>query len=166
MYSGVRMDSRLETRWAAFLDANGIVWEHHPDCYVLGSTHYEPDFWLPQIRTILEVKGAFTGARDFKPLTYSLQAARNDVLMVYGEAPAGVVFSLIHPTPLEVAYPGASGKASGQRIDGGLFMGRCVECGCVQFVESCMAWDCRVCGHYDGAGTYSDVVHPAGSRRC
>ncbi len=163
-YGGHRMDSRLETAWAAFFDEHGVVWDYHPECYRLGRVHYEPDFWLPAIRTIVEVKGAFTGQRDFKPLTFALQAARNDVLIVYGEAPAGIVFSLVHPTPLEVAYPGASGKAAGPLIDKDLFIGRCAECDTVQFVERCMAWDCRVCGHYDGAGTYKDVVYSAGGR--
>ena len=160
-YSGVRFDSRLETHWAAFFDECGIVWEYHPECYRIGRAHYEPDFWLPNIRTIVEVKGAFTSKRDLKPLTYALQASRHGVLMVYGEAPAGVLFSLIHPTPQEVAYPGASGKASGPLVDHDLFIGRCVECGSVQFIERCMAWDCCVCGHYDGAGTHTDVIYPA-----
>lgn len=29
-----------------------------------------------------------------------------------------------------------------------------------QYVEANMAWDCRVCGYYDGGGTYSDVIYP------
>ena len=161
-YGDTRTDSRLEARWARFIDEHGITWEYHPETYRVGGEHYEPDFWLPDIRTILEVKGAFSGPRDFKVLTFARHASEHDVLSIVGQGPAGESFMIVHPTPQEVAYPG-TGRAQ-SLLDRAVFFGRCTECGAYQFVESAMAWDCRFCGHYDGASTYADVTHPSAPR--
>jgi hypothetical protein len=62
-HRGVRMRSQLEARWAGVLDAAGIAWEYEPHVVNLGSSRgrwiggYLPDFWLPEIRTWIEVKG-------------------------------------------------------------------------------------------------------------
>lgn len=63
VHRGVRMRSHLEARWASVLDAAGIEWEYEPQVILLGSSRgtwlggYLPDFWLPRLRTWLEVKG-------------------------------------------------------------------------------------------------------------
>lgn len=59
VYRGVRMRSQLESRWAGVLDAAGIVWEYEPTLVPLrgGDNLYRPDFWLPELRTWIEVKG-------------------------------------------------------------------------------------------------------------
>lgn len=163
-YDGLRMRSRLEADWAAFLDEHGVTWAYEPERYTLGKAVYVPDFWCPDIRTIIEVKGAFENERDFKALTFAYEAAKQDVLMIFGEAPAGRSFSVVHPTPQEVAYPGASGKASWSLVDRATFFGCCADCGSWQFGESAMGWDCRVCGHYAGAATYSEFYYPSGPR--
>lgn len=57
-YAGCRFRSRLEARWAVFFDAMGYKWEFEPQGYVLKDYGpYLPDFWLPQFRLWVEVKG-------------------------------------------------------------------------------------------------------------
>lgn len=58
-YAGCRFRSRLEARWAVFLDSLGIVWEYEPQGYTVGpdATPYLPDFWLPEMKLWAEVKG-------------------------------------------------------------------------------------------------------------
>lgn len=47
-YKGYRFRSRLEARWAVFLDALGLQWEYEKEGYDLGKLgYYLPDFWLP-----------------------------------------------------------------------------------------------------------------------
>ena len=46
-YRGYRFRSRLEARWAVFLDAIGRPWEYERQGYSLPSGNYLPDFWLP-----------------------------------------------------------------------------------------------------------------------
>lgn len=55
-YKGYRFRSRLEARWAVFLDALKIRWEYEKEGYQLESGWYLPDFWLPQFNMFLEVK--------------------------------------------------------------------------------------------------------------
>lgn len=57
-YRGVRFRSRLEARWAVFLDHLGIRWEYEPQGYVVDGRPYLPDFRLSQWSTWVEVKGS------------------------------------------------------------------------------------------------------------
>lgn len=59
-YAGCRFRSRLEARWAVFLDTLGIAWEYEPQGYLVGPKRrpYLPDFWLPGERLWVEVKGS------------------------------------------------------------------------------------------------------------
>lgn len=58
-YSGRIFRSRLEARWAAFLDLMAINWDYEPSHYQVGpALWYLPDFYLPDLGVWLEVKGA------------------------------------------------------------------------------------------------------------
>lgn len=47
-YKGYRFRSRLEARWAVFLDQLGISWEYEKDGLELSNgQRYLPDFWIP-----------------------------------------------------------------------------------------------------------------------
>jgi hypothetical protein len=57
-YCGYRFRSRLEARWAVFLDALGLEWEYEKEGYRLSNgVPYLPDFWLPEMECWLEIKG-------------------------------------------------------------------------------------------------------------
>ena len=57
IYNGYRFRSRLEARWAVFFDAAGIEYQYEPEGYVLSDgTMYLPDFYLPGLKTIVEIK--------------------------------------------------------------------------------------------------------------
>lgn len=47
VYKGYRFRSRLEARWAVFLDQAGLKWEYEVEGYDLSGVWYLPDFWLP-----------------------------------------------------------------------------------------------------------------------
>lgn len=44
IYNGVQMRSRLEARYAAWLDSQSIVWEYEPRCFASEHGQYLPDF--------------------------------------------------------------------------------------------------------------------------
>lgn len=72
-YAGVTFRSRLEATWAYNLDAWGIRWSYEPEGVILPSgARYLPDFWLPEIRTWLEVKGPGVGGLEKTQLFASL----------------------------------------------------------------------------------------------
>lgn len=60
-YAGYKFRSRLEARWAVFLDHAEIPWEYEPEGYHVttrqGEISYLPDFWLPGPGHWVEVKG-------------------------------------------------------------------------------------------------------------
>lgn len=59
-YRGFRFRSRLEARWAVFLDALNVYWEYEPEGFRLSNgLYYLPDFSLRLIPAWLEVKGEF-----------------------------------------------------------------------------------------------------------
>ena len=55
-YRGYRFRSRLEARWAVFLDELSLEWEYEPEGYELPSGNYLCDFWLPGWQAWLEIK--------------------------------------------------------------------------------------------------------------
>lgn len=59
-YAGCRFRSRLEARWAVFLDHLGIRWEYETEGYELADgQRYLPDFRLPDLADhYVEVKGS------------------------------------------------------------------------------------------------------------
>lgn len=56
-YAGCRFRSRLEARWAVFFNALRIPWQYEPQGFQIGEEAYLPDFYLPQSKTWVEVKG-------------------------------------------------------------------------------------------------------------
>lgn len=77
-YNGYRFRSRLEARWAVFLDVVGLSWLYEAEGYDLGADgRYLPDFWLPALGCWLEIKGARpTGGEVRKAVALAGQAGR------------------------------------------------------------------------------------------
>lgn len=68
-YDGYKFRSRLEARWAVFLNALDIRYEYEPEGFYLGdSIKYLPDFYLPEQDTFLEIKPTSYGYRDYEDL--------------------------------------------------------------------------------------------------
>lgn len=75
-YAGYRFRSRLEARWAVFFDAIGIKWKYELQGYESeDGARYLPDFYLPDDRIWVEVKGDPDGFRkDAQRMTSVLGA--------------------------------------------------------------------------------------------
>lgn len=56
-YNGIQFRSRLEARTARLLDQLKVKWVYEAEGYDLNGTWYLPDFWLPEHRAFVEVKG-------------------------------------------------------------------------------------------------------------
>lgn len=81
-YSGNTFRSRLEARWAVFMDQLGVRWFYEYEGFELPSGRYVPDFWLPDIDRWLEIKpvsfdpwGKDAGGRDAKRCSEFMQLA-------------------------------------------------------------------------------------------
>lgn len=57
VYQGYKFNSRLEATWACYFDLMGVPWLYEVDAYNLDGLTYIPDFWLPELKMWLEIKG-------------------------------------------------------------------------------------------------------------
>jgi len=55
-FQGYHFRSRLEARWAVFFNKLGIDFWYEPEGYEFNGMRYLPDFYLPQVGMIAEVK--------------------------------------------------------------------------------------------------------------
>lgn len=60
VYDGHRFRSRMEARWAVFFNTLGIRYEYEKEGFDLDGLWFLPDFWLPQQKAWIEVKGVTT----------------------------------------------------------------------------------------------------------
>lgn len=81
-YKGYLFRSRLEAKWAVFLDALGLEWEYESQSFELEGIWYLPDFWLPQDHTFLEVKPLQPDAPAVEKIM--LLAAISPVILLVG----------------------------------------------------------------------------------
>jgi hypothetical protein len=66
VYAATRFRSTLEARWASFFDALGVRWEYEPASFIIPARKhaYTPDFRLPELEIIIEVKPCPVTDRD------------------------------------------------------------------------------------------------------
>lgn len=69
IYNGYRFRSRLEARWAVFMDYVGIEYQYEPEGFDLGDGYYYlPDFYLPNTNAWVEIKGTNLTTEDHEKL--------------------------------------------------------------------------------------------------
>lgn len=99
-YGGCRFRSRLEARWAVFLNELGIAWEYEPQGFevtdrlqlVTANTfRYLPDFWLPERNMWFEVKGELDASSRARLLTAAACLSSDDDGGCRGDAAKDVV---------------------------------------------------------------------------
>lgn len=81
-YAGHRFRSRLEARWAVFLDAAGIEWQYETRIVrVPSGRDYLPDFWLPGPQQYAECKG-FLYPEAFARIMSIASRLRHDIVIL------------------------------------------------------------------------------------
>jgi hypothetical protein len=106
VYRGYRFRSRMEARWAVFFDVAGIEWQYETQGYEVDDHRYLPDFWLPESKDWVEVKGDPEGLRkDFGRMCAILGPDSplpgfrdgKSGLIVLGEIPDATRGQILHP---------------------------------------------------------------------
>ena len=97
-YKGYRFRSRLEARWAVFLDTLGAQWEYENEGYDLGGAGwYLPDFWLPSLNIYLEIKPNYEALKGGVAKAAALCEKASVVILFDlpsepGDTPQGIVW--------------------------------------------------------------------------
>jgi len=89
-YNGHHFRSRLEARWAVFMDALNLGYRYEAEGYELDGLHYLPDFYIPAWDAFLEVKPLLPDDGAILKAMRLARASTRRVFMLIGEArPAG-----------------------------------------------------------------------------
>lgn len=86
-YNGYLFRSRLEARWAVFMDNLNVKYQYEPEGYDLGDgIWYLPDFWLPTFNggCYLEVKPTKLTAIEFEKTKRLAKASGKCVILAVG----------------------------------------------------------------------------------
>ncbi len=89
-YKGYRFRSRLEARWAVFLDALNVQYQYEPEGFRFeDGTRYLPDFYLPNKNLWIEVKGGEPNEREIEKAEELCWGTGEDVLVTAGDMREG-----------------------------------------------------------------------------
>lgn len=85
VYKGYRFRSRLEARWAVFLDALDVNWSYETESFDLSGTWYLPDFWVNDWDCWIEVKGKTVTDEDEWKCHMLAETSGKNVLLFSGD---------------------------------------------------------------------------------
>lgn len=84
-YNWIRYRSRLEARWAVFMDTLGVRHNYEPEAYDLGDgIFYLPDFWLPDLLAFVEIKPGAPTLDESAKASRLAEHTKRDVFVFYG----------------------------------------------------------------------------------
>lgn len=101
VYNHYRFRSRLEARWAVFFDTLSIPYEYEKEGYELDGVRYLPDFWLPEQKYFIEIKGEAPTEQEHEKALKLAQQSGHKVFLFEG---AIQVPSKEDYTPFATAY--------------------------------------------------------------
>jgi hypothetical protein len=108
LYNGYRFRSRLEARWAIFFDMMGIEYEYEKEGYNLDGVWYLPDFWLPQYKYWIEIKGEMPTKEEEMRAELLAAHTNNKVYIFFGNVPLPDLQCLEPDKGAHVFYPDGS----------------------------------------------------------
>ncbi len=103
-YNGIRYRSKLEADWARFFDRHRMKYAYESEGFDLNGLWYLPDFYLPEIKTFVEVKGALDDLDRGKLLALAKVCANRDMQVILAESPAGKRYRAVWPTPSSLKF--------------------------------------------------------------
>lgn len=123
-FKGIQYRSRLEARWAVFMDFLGIPFVYESEAYRLGEgICYLPDFWIPSLLTFIEIKPTKDFPDDGR--YHKLADVTNQTVCVaFGQPPGD-------PTSMRMWYLRSD---FGIRTMGMVKFTRCPSCGQIDLV--------------------------------
>jgi len=102
VYKGYRFRSRLEARWAVFLDALGLEWEYEKEGFDFAGVKYLPDFWIKTVNMWAEVKPNYRFDKAARNLVIQLAHETGHPVLMLGGVPENMPYIAIDKDGYEV----------------------------------------------------------------
>jgi hypothetical protein len=150
-YKGVEYRSTTESKVAEIFDKYGTKFIYEPEGYSLNGMLYIPDFYLPEIKTFVEVKGP-TNSDLSKPkaLLESLrESLTEDEKRDWWWLPKYMVV-IIYSDGHFISACDSGEQGNAKQMSDQLCFATCFKCNKKYFVHSCRGYNCKACGHYEG----------------
>lgn len=142
-YNETVFRSKMEAKWAEWFDQNEIKWFYEAQGFDINGVWYLPDFYLPEINTIVEVKGPMERIEKIYALYEQIQNENPDpdeTTMILLAGPVPYLYNI------HLSY------------GDGFHTNKCSKCGKVSIVTNIMNYACRACGHHDGGHFRGDTL--------
>lgn len=141
IYKGIEFKSKLESKFALFLDALNIKWKYEPRAFFLHDEEgkcfkYIPDFYCYEIHTWIEVKGNIK--------EHNKKISKNFIKNNFTTG------SLILISNELVYWFGQTNYYPEIEQDSNIYIGRCNHCNKYYFCSVLGDWSCKYCGIHDG----------------
>ena len=107
VYNGYKFRSRLEARWAVFLDSAEVEYEYEKEGYEFeDGTRYLPDFWLPEFQTFIEIKGAPPTEEERRKMNLLQKESGHPCFLIVGPpwAAQATGTAYVFPATLAIGY--------------------------------------------------------------
>lgn len=85
VYKGCKFRSRLEARWAVFLDSLSVNWSYENEGYNLNGIWYLPDFFVSDWDCWIEIKGINPSEDESNKCQLLAELSGKKVLLISGE---------------------------------------------------------------------------------
>jgi len=81
-YNGIVFRSRMEARWAVFMDELNIPYQYEPEAFRIGKVNYLPDFFLPHMDSFLEIKNPVMAENGREKAKELAMASKKKVFLI------------------------------------------------------------------------------------
>lgn len=102
-YRGTLMRSRLEARFAAYLDSIGKTWEYEPMAFADQYGQYLPDFAIKVRGDDGDVRRGYV---EVRPTLEGARAAFDQMVIIWSSEPDAVLVVAVADSPWFVLEPG------------------------------------------------------------
>jgi len=145
-YKGCRFRSRLEARWAVFMDALDWEWDYEPQGFNLNGKPYLPDFWVETIGYWIEVKPRCYPQSACDLLQELVEGTHKPALLLAGNPWPGRHITIVlrpgHPTDAWEWNSYENGFCDCRKCDGGVWLFN-EDGGATSIICSCDADRCK-----------------------
>lgn len=145
-YNGITFRSQIESKFACCCDKLNIKWQYEPKHFILkkSATKYTPDFYLPELKLWVEIKGIIMD--EHINILKELSEELNEESMIVSSTNSYYIEKWKDKD--EIKYD--------TWLDNAVIFGLCSKCNSIFFCGQCGDYRCRNCEYHNGNDDIKD----------